>query len=300
MSQIVLGLWPIAGITTIGVSQKDAESTIDAAIDHGITSFDTAFSYGFDGESDRLLGMRISKNRDRYTVIGKVGQRWNADRKRVVDGTSGTLVADAEASLKRMRIDHFDLLMLHSPDPNTPLVSSATAIVQLQQRGLCKQIGVCNVTPQQYTEFANAANNLGSRCDAIQCPLNLLQRGSLEELIPSCLDDKCDVYTFWVLMKGLLAGRISRNHKFADGDSRPGYDIYQGKARERAHRLLDAMDEIASSTGHTIAQLTIGWVLSQPGVTGALVGARRPDQIIETAQAKPLSKAILEAIAAVI
>ena len=101
-------------------------------------------------------------------------------------------------------------------------------------------------------------------------------------------------------MKGLLAGRISRDHKFADEDSRPGYDIFQGEARERAHCVLDTMEEIAKLTGQTIAQLTIGWVLSQPGVSRALVGARRPDQIIETAQAKPLSKATLAAINAVI
>jgi aryl-alcohol dehydrogenase-like predicted oxidoreductase len=135
-SPIVLGLWPIAGITTIGVTQQDATSTIAKAIDCGITTFDTAFSYGFDGESDRLLGQFVKNDQDRFRVIGKVGQRWDAHRARIVDASPATLARDAEVSLQRIGIEQFDLLMLHSPDPNVPLEQSAEAMVDLQRRGL--------------------------------------------------------------------------------------------------------------------------------------------------------------------
>ena len=93
---VILGLWPIAGITTVGVTAEDARATIRSAIECGIRWFDTAYSYGFDGESDRLLGEAIRGDRDRYGVIGKVGQRWSADRQRVVDASPATLIRDAE------------------------------------------------------------------------------------------------------------------------------------------------------------------------------------------------------------
>ena len=169
--QVVLGLWPLAGITTVGVTPQDANETMMAAIEHGITTFDTAFSYGYEGESDRLLGRFIRQSRDRFTVIGKVGQRWTSQRKRVVDGSPATLAADAEASLDRIGIEQFDLLMLHSPDPHLPIERSAEAIAALQRRGLCKRIGICNVNPEQHRRFSQVVG-----CDAIQCPLNLLQR----------------------------------------------------------------------------------------------------------------------------
>ena len=290
-SWITLGLWPLAGITTVGVTADDAESTIATAIECGITRFDTAFSYGYDGESDRLLGRFLRHGRERFHVTGKVGQRWTNDRRRVVDACPATLNADAEASLRRLGIEQFDLLMLHSPDPQVPIGQSAETLNRLRQRGLCRAIGVCNVNPQQRREFARVGD-----CDAIQCPLNLLQRESLEQVIPDGYRDGCEVYVYWALMKGLLAGKISRDHQFAAGDSRPGYPIFQGVARRRAHDVLDQLQRVAHESQLTIAQLSIGWVLSQPGVSGALVGARRPQQIQDTARAAPLDRELVALI----
>jgi aryl-alcohol dehydrogenase-like predicted oxidoreductase len=181
--------------------------------------------------------------------------------------------------------------MLHGPDPNVPIERSAEAIAGLQRRGLCKRMGVCNVDATEHRRFAQAAG-----CDAIQCPLNLMQRASLRELIPQCAQDQCDVYVFWTLMKGLLAGRISRRHLFAEGDSRPNYEVFQGQMRRRTHDILDDMIEIAVGSGLTIAQASIGWALSQVGVTAALVGARRAEQVKEIAAAKPLAADIVKAI----
>jgi len=286
---IVLGLWPIAGVTTVGVTDADATATIQSAIDHGITRFDTAFSYGYDGESDKALRPFLRKDRDRYFVIGKVGQRWSQDKKRVIDGSKKQLVADAEVSLRRLGIERFDRLMLHSVDPNVEIESSAAAIDEMHQRGLAAKIGVCNVDVSQYRAFSNAA-----RCDAIQTPLNWLQRDALEELIPTCAANECEVYVYWTLMKGLLSGGISRDHRFADGDSRPGYRVFQGEARSRTHDILDALGPIADRQGLTMAQLSVGWAISQPGVTAALVGARRADQILDTSQTVRLGKRTVE------
>ena len=290
-AHIALGLWPIAGITTVGVSAVDAAETVIAAIDSGITTFDTAFSYGYEGESDRILGRHIKSRRECFTVIGKVGQRWNSRQERVIDGSRKSLVADAEQSLRRMSLEYFDLLMLHSPDPKISLEHSAEVIGELQQRGLCKQAGVCNVDTAQLKRFQSVLN-----CDAIQCPLNLLQRESLAELVPHCKQSDVKVHTFWTLMKGLLAGKIARNHQFANGDSRPRYPIFQGAARERAHQVLDGMNRLGQAANLTTAQMAIGWVLSQPGISMALVGGHTPGQIRETAIARPLPQPLCAAI----
>jgi aryl-alcohol dehydrogenase-like predicted oxidoreductase len=290
-THIALGLWPIAGITTVGVSANDADQTVIAAIESGITTFDTAFSYGYEGESDQILGTRIKGQRESYTVIGKVGQRWNSDKKRVIDGSRQSLIADAETSLRRMNLEYFDTLMLHSPDPNVALEKSAEAIADLQARGLCHRTGVCNVNTNQVIKFQSVL-----KCDAIQCPLNLMQRESLDNLVPHCQKTDVNVFSFWTLMKGLLAGKIRRDHKFAEGDSRPRYPIFQGAARERAHQIVDGMNRIGDEAGLTTAQLAIGWVLSQPGISMALVGGHKPDQIRETASARPLSPVLCDAI----
>ena len=292
---IILGLWPIAGVTTVGVTQSDAEATIGAAIEMGITCFDTAFSYGYGGESDRLLGKTIRGDRDRFSVIGKVCQRWDGNHGRVIDGSPKTLIADAETSLRRIETDHFDLLMLHCPDPNVPIEQSAAAIASLRDRGLCTQVGLCNADPAQRQAFSSEV-----RCDAVQCPLNLMQRQSLDSLIPDCVAADCEVHVYWTLMKGLLGGRISRDHQFPDGDSRPRYEIYQGDARRRAHDVLDRLQRVAEQSALTIAQLSIGWALSQTGVTAALVGARRPEQIIETAGSTPLDIEVVKQIDAIV
>lgn len=288
---IVLGLWPIAGITTVGVSATDAQQTLAAAIDVGIRQFDTAYSYGYAGESDRLLGQAIASRREECQVIGKVGQRWTAKGQRINDGSPQTLRADAEESLRRIGCEYFDTLMLHSPGQNTTLEASAEALADLQRRGWCRRVGVCNVSVPQYETFASVVD-----CAAVQCPLNLIQQGSLDDLIPICQANQCAVYVFWTLMKGLLAGKIGRDHVFAAEDVRPQYPIFQGEIRERTHRVLDRLRQLAKNLDKTIAQLTIGWTISQPGVTAALVGAHRPEQIQETAMTTPLDAETLARI----
>ncbi len=291
---VILGLWPIAGITSGAVPRADGLATIQAAIDHGVTWFDTAFAYGYDGESDRLLGEVLNRPQNRgkeLKVIGKVGQRWTSDRARIADGRPEQLLADAKLSLQRLGIDAFDLLMLHCVDPAVELQRSAEALVMMQSQGLAKQLGVCNVNAEQLVKFAEVAP-----CRAVQCPLNLLQRESLQQLIPTAQQHgiRCDV--FWVLMKGIFAGQIKPDHQFDPDDRRPSYEIYQGQWRQRAQRLVDGFESLAERYQTTVARLSIGWALSQPGVTHALVGAKRPGQIIETAASRRLQPEVLEQI----
>jgi len=299
MSSVIFGVWPLAGITSGTVDPDTARQTIHAAIDAGIDTFDTAFSYGYDGEAERFLGEVISLRRadtfpggdQRLRIIGKVGQRWSAERVRYTDASPSRLTADAEQSLRRLGIEKFDCLLLHAIDPKIDLKRSAEAIEALRRRGLADSIGISNANCEELKQFASLVE-----CSAIQCPLNLLQRHSLDPLIPAAAGIGAAVYVYWTLMKGLLAGRIGRDHQFNVGDSRPGYEIFQGEKRRRAHDVVDRLDRIAQQNDTTIAKLSIGWAVSQPGVTAALVGAKTPQQILETADAKPLSGEILQQI----
>lgn len=287
-SEVVLGLWPISGVTTMDVTSSDATATIGTAIDLGIRVFDTAYSYGLDGEADRYLAAAIKGDADRFHVISKVGQRYQLNGDRVIDGRPATLRADAEESLRRLGLDCFGTLMLHTVDDSIEIERSAEALLQMRNAGLARRIGLCNATERQRQRFAAVCD-----CRAIQCPLNLLQRESLDTVIADASDVGCDVLVYWTLMKGLLAGKISPDHVFPPGDSRPGYAVFQGEQRVIAHRVVDQLREISLETDRTVADLAVSWTLSQPGVTAALVGARRPDQIREVASARPLDPATL-------
>ena len=269
-------------------------ATIQEAIDLGIDTFDTAYSYGFDGESDRLLGEVLRRDANRgfqLAVIGKVGQRWTADRQRVIDASPKQLTSDAEASLERIGVERFDWLMLHAVDPNVDVRRSGAAIDLLRKRGLAMNVGICCASSEELLCFADVCP-----CSAIQCPLNLFQQESLAPLIQTAAGLGAESHVYWTLMKGLLAGRISRDHVFEVGDSRPKYDIFQGESRKRAHDVIDKLALLASQSNTTVSRLSIGWALSQPGVTAALVGAKRPDQIRETVLAAKLDADLLAAV----
>ena len=295
MSHVIMGVWPLAGITSGAVEPETARATIDAAIDAGIDTFDTAYSYGYQGEAELRLGEVLRRRRSAakpLQVIGKVGQRWTADRQRYTDGSPQQLTRDAEESLRRLGIERFDCLLLHAVDAKVDLRRSAEAIDALRRRGLADRIGISNANSEELQRFAGQVS-----CSAIQCPLNLLQQHTLESLLPTARRVGAGGYVYWTLMKGLLAGRISRDQTFEPGDSRPGYEIFQGEKRRRAHDVVDGLEAIAADADTTVARLAIGWALAQPGVVGALVGAKSPEQIRENAAARPLDQWLLQRIA---
>ncbi|MEM6471394.1 MAG: aldo/keto reductase [Planctomycetota bacterium] len=291
LDRIVLGLWPIAGVTTIGVTADDAEATMQTAIDGGIRSFDTAYSYGYEGESDRLLGRFIGNDRQSFRVLGKVGQRWDGDRCRVVDGSKAQLIADARESLDRLQSDYFDVLFFHQPDPKVAIELSAEAFAEMKSAKLCRSVGICNASVDQIERF-NAVVDV----DAVQAPLNYIQNEEQTDFVRTNSDRSRLVFVFWTLMKGLLAGTITRSYEFEAGDSRPGYPIFQQPMRSRVHDVLDSLERVAKSEELSLAQLAIGWALAQPGVSGTLVGARRESQVRDLLGTKLPSQRLLNEI----
>jgi aryl-alcohol dehydrogenase-like predicted oxidoreductase len=283
VSPVGFGCWPIAGVSSLGVNDADSLATLHAAIDSGVNFFDTAFSYGFDGQADKLLAQVLQTRRSHAIVASKVGSHYTAQRTRVVDGRPETLIAHAHIACKRLGIEQLDVLYLHEVDPHVPLAESAGAIAEIVQSGVARFAGVSNVDAQQLALFHTICPVV-----VVQPPFNMLQTDKVEELRELCSQHNIAIACYWVLMKGLLAGKLPRDHQFDPADRRLTYPIYQGQAWERSQDLLDRLRQLASELECTVAQLVIAWTLAQPGITVALCGAKRPAQIQETAAAMHL------------
>jgi aryl-alcohol dehydrogenase-like predicted oxidoreductase len=279
VSPIALGCWPIAGITTLDTNEADSLATIRACFELGINHLDTAFVYGPSGESEDLIRRALGNRRDEMVIATKCGIHMQGTEF-VNDGRPETLRRECEESLRRLGTDRVELLYLHSPDAKLPIAESAGALRALQTAGKTIAVGASNCTLEQLAEFAAACP-----IAAVQLPYNMLQRDIERKTIPWCRERGIAVTVYWPLMKGLLTGRIARGHKFDRRDPRRNWPMYQGEEWQKNQDFLDRLREAAALTGHTVAQLVVNWTISQPGITVALCGAKRPWQIEETAHA---------------
>jgi aryl-alcohol dehydrogenase-like predicted oxidoreductase len=280
VSPIALGCWPIAGITSINVTEANSLATIERCFELGINFLDTAYCYGRDGESERLICRALGSRREEIVIATKGGIHWGPDGKQVKDGRPETLRRQCEESLRRLGTDRVELLYLHAPDPNVPVAESAGALKALMDEGKTRSVGLSNASLEQLEQFAAVCP-----LAAFQPHYNMLQREIEADTLPWCVAHNVSVMVYWPLMKGLLAGKLPRNHVFAPGDGRAKYQMFQGQEWQKTQDLIDELREIATEAGRTVAQLVINWTIHQPGISVALCGAKRPDQIEENAGA---------------
>jgi len=280
VSAVAMGCWPIAGMTSLDVHDADSLATLQAALDHGVNFFDTAYCYGRDGESERLIGRGLGHRRDEIVIATKGGIHYDPQGKRLLDARPETLRRECDESLRRLGTDRVDLLYLHAPDPHTPLADSAGALRDLMTAGKTRCVGVSNLTVEQLATF-HAVCPLA----AFQPPYNMLQRQIERDTLPWCRQHGVAVVVYWPLLKGLLAGQLPRNYVFPPGDGRAKYVMFQGEEWQKNQDFVDCLRRIAHDIGKTVAQVAINWTVHQSGITAALCGAKRPYQIIETAGA---------------
>lgn len=278
ISPVALGCWPISGMTSLGVTERDSLATLEACLDLGVNFFDTAYCYGAQGESEKLIAKAFGGKRDRVVIATKGGIHWGADGKQVKDGRPATLRRQCDESLARLETDRVDLLYLHAPDPNTPVSESAGELKRLMEEGKTRSIGVSNFSLAQLEEFHQVCP-----ITAMQPPYNMLMRQIEADTLPWCVKHGVNVFVYWPLMKGLLAGKIGRDFVFQPGDGRAKYPMFQGEEFQKNLDLIDELKSIAAETGKTVSQVVVNWTIHQRGITAALCGAKRPDQIAETA-----------------
>jgi aryl-alcohol dehydrogenase-like predicted oxidoreductase len=278
VSEVALGCWPIAGMTSPGVNDADSLATIQACFDLGINHLDTAYAYGAQGESERLIARALGSRRKEMVIATKGGLHWSPEGRQVCDARPATLRRECEESLRRLATDRVELYYLHAPDKSVPVAESAGELRRLLDEGKVLAVGVSNVTLAQLEEFAAVCP-----LAAFQPPYNMLLRQIEADTLPWCRRHGVAVMVYWPLMKGLLAGRIARDRVFGPDDSRRKYPMFQGEERRKNHDLVGRLQEIAQRCGHTVADLVVRWTVQQPGITSALCGAKRPDQIRENA-----------------
>lgn len=281
VTPVAMGCWPITGITSVDVTREASLQTLRAAYDAGINFFDTAYVYGYEGESEQMIATALGDVRDKLIIASKCGIHWGPDRKQVRDARPERIREECETSLRRLQTDVIDLYYLHAPDPEVPVEESAGAIRELLDAGKIRAAGVSNFsTLDQYKRFQSVCP-----ITADQPHYNMLQREIEAERLPWCHAQGISVVPYWPLMKGFLAGKLPRNHQWDSQDGRQKYPIFQGDEWSRSHDFLDKLRPIAEQAGVTLAQLAVLWVIRQSGITAALCGAKRPEQILETASA---------------
>ena len=283
VSPVGFGCWPIAGVSTLNVTDDLSIATMHAAIDSGINFFDTAFSYGYDGEADKLLSKVLESRRDEVVLASKTGQYLSNQQTRVIDGRPDAILRQTQLILDRLGVEQLDIMYLHVPDPSVPIDESADAIGETIRRGWARYAGVSNVNPEQLSTFHRVCP-----VTVVQPPFNMLQQDAVVELRTICRVEKISIACYWALMKGLLAGKLQRDHEFDPRDKRLTYPIFQGEAWNRSQDFLDKLRNLARDLECTVAQLVVAWTIRQAGVDVALCGAKRPEQIEETAAAMEL------------
>jgi aryl-alcohol dehydrogenase-like predicted oxidoreductase len=285
VSPVALGCWPIAGVSTLDVNDADSIATIHKCFDVGINHLDTAYVYGPNGESENLIRRALAgtsgsgSRRDDMVIATKCGIHYEGPEM-VTDNSPQRLRSECDESLRRLGTDHVELLYLHAIDDKTPLAESAGMLRELMKAGKTRSVGVSNFTVEEMETFHAVCP-----ITAVQMPYNMLQRDIEQRTIPWCRERDIAVMIYWPLMKGLLGGKLPAADKLDERDKRRNYPMFQGEEGRRNYAFVESLKQAAALSGHTVAQLVINWTISQPGITSALCGAKRPWQIEETAGA---------------
>jgi aryl-alcohol dehydrogenase-like predicted oxidoreductase len=278
VSRIGLGTWAIGGLDWGTVPDADAVATILDAVERGINLIDTAPIYGH-GRAEELIGkaMRAHGRRDAFYIATKFGLDWDlAGRPGVfADSTPARLRRELEDSLRRLDTDSIDLYQVHWPDTLAPVEETAGLLADFQREGKVVALGVSNFNVAQMEAFRSVAP-LASN----QPPYNLFEREIDAEILPWCESNQVAVLTYSSLCRSLLGGRLTRGMTFPDGDIRTADPKFQ---EPRFSQYLNAVDKLAAFArgrfGKSVLELAARWVLDRPGVTAALWGAKRPEQL---------------------
>lgn len=275
VSRIGLGTWAIGGSGWGEVSNRDAIDTCLAIFDHGINLVDTAPIYGY-GRAEELIGkaMRQHGHREKFYIATKSGLEWN-DRGVFANSTPERLRQEFEDSLRRLGTDYVDLYQIHWPDTTLPIARPAEVLLDLyEQKRICA-IGVSNFSAAQMSAFRSVAP-----LHSNQPPYNIFERAIDEEVLPYCREHSIGALTYSSLCRSLLGGRLRRDMQFPEGDIRREDPKFQPP---RFRQYLDAvarLDAFARQNyGKSVLELAVRWVLDRPGVSAALWGAKRPDQL---------------------
>ncbi|MFZ3217031.1 MAG: aldo/keto reductase [Candidatus Acidiferrales bacterium] len=275
-SRVALGTWAIGGWMWGGTDEKESIRTIHAALDQGINLLDTAPIYG-NGRSEEIVGQALQQygRRDKVILATKVGIDWTQGRVER-NSTRPRILQELQDSLRRLQTDYIDIYQVHWPDPLVPIEETAATLRELFEQGKIRAIGVSNHSPEQLARFQAVAP-----LHTAQPPYNLFEREIEKDVLPYALNHHIATITYGALCRGLLSGAMRADRQFSGDDLRktsdPKFQSPQFAEYLDAAARLDAYAR--EHFGKRVIHLAVRWLLDQPGVSVALWGARRPDQL---------------------
>jgi aryl-alcohol dehydrogenase-like predicted oxidoreductase len=262
----------------------ETRAIVARALDLGVTLFDTADVYGT-GLSEEYLGKALEGRRQDVVVATKfampMGER--PDKR----GASRRYIFEAvRASLKRLGTDYIDLYQIHFPDPKTPIEETLRALDDLVHQGQVRYLGCSNFAGWQVVEAAWVSRSLGlAPFISAQNPYSLLDRRVERELVPACEAYGLGILPYFPLASGLLTGKYRRGAEAPEGSRLAQGAMGARMLTDENFDRVERLEEFAAGAGHSLLDLALGWLASQPAVASVIAGATRREQVEQNARA---------------
>ncbi|NLG37565.1 MAG: aldo/keto reductase [Clostridiales bacterium] len=285
VSPLTVGCWSFGGDERSywgGQSQREVDQLVREALDLGVNLFDTAFMYN-EGASEISLGRALAGQRERALICNKIPIVPHEEIPAYEDKIT--------ASLKRLRTDYIDILMIHWPTRDERLLrENLEAILRVQQRGLVHRIGVSNFG----VRTLQIAREMGVRPVADELAYNLISRGIEKEILPYCVKEEIGVVAYMPIMQGILTGKFDslgdipparRRTIHFDSRNNPAARHGGPGVETELPEFLTKLSELARQSGMTPGDLSIAWVSSKPGISSVIAGCRSVDQLRQNVRA---------------
>lgn len=284
LTTVGLGTWAIGGSWQYGwgpQDEKDSTATVIAATEEGINWIDTAPIYGC-GDSETAVGKALKELGERPIIATKCGLVWNKKREKISRLKADSIKAECEASLKRLGVEVIDLYQMHWPEPDEQIEQGWEAMAELVKQGKVRFIGVSNYSVGQLERIAKIYP-----VASLQPPYSMLRRSVEDELLDYCGKSGIGVVCYSPMQKGLLTGKVTAQWvaNLAPDDHRHRDPAFAEPKLSANLEIVEKLKPVAERSGRSLAELAIAWVLRRDEVTSAIVGARRPEQIRQTAPA---------------
>lgn len=280
ITPIGLGTWVMGGSWWGGSDKEESKATILAALESGINLVDTAPAYG-QGIAETIVGEAIKEfGRKNVILSTKAGLRWDEKGDVTRNCSPESLEYELDMSMQRLQTDYIDIYHLHWPDFKTPMKDVMRKMNEFKKAGKIRAVAVSNLSIEQMQECLEEGY-----LDGCQPPLNMFERESEKEILPLCQQNQLGVLSYGAICRGLLSGKFTKESQFKEGDMRSFDPKFQPSNFEQYINAVEDLKKVAAELNISVAQLAVAWTFHQKGVTCALVGARRPEQIKENAAA---------------
>ncbi len=284
LTTVGLGAWAMGGPWLFGWGPQDDDqsiATVQRSMDEGINWIDTAPIYGH-GRSETVVGRALRQIKQKPLIATKCGLCWDENHERITRLKAESVRAECHDSLKRLGIDTIDLYQIHFYEPDEDIEEAWTEMARLVEEGKVRYIGVSNFSVEQIKRIQKI-----HPVASLQPPYSMLHREVEDELLGYCRQNDIGVIVYSPMQRGLLAGKFNseRLANLPEGDHRKTNPDFQQPQFGATLELVEQLKKIAERSGRTCSQLAISWTLRRSEVTAAIVGARKPEQITETAAA---------------